>query len=58
MFFFKGLFLYINILPVCVYSTVYVPGAYKSKKRTLDILDLEVQMVVSYHVGTERRIFC
>lgn len=31
--------------------TIYVPGAYKGQKRMLDSLELELQVVGSYHVG-------
>ena len=38
-------------LHVCL-NTTYVPDAHRSLKRMLDALQLELQMVVSYHVVT------
>lgn len=31
--------------------TIYVPGILGGQKTVLDVLELELQMVVSYHVG-------
>lgn len=40
---------------MCVYTlcVCLVPA-----KKTLDLLELELKMVMRYHVGTEPRIFC
>jgi hypothetical protein len=41
---------FISVLPeyMCVY---HMPYAHKSQKRVSDFLELELQTVVSYHVG-------
>lgn len=31
--------------------TIYVPGARESQKRVSDFLELELQKIVSYHMG-------
>jgi hypothetical protein len=35
--------------------TMCVPGAYRSQKRGSDPMDLELQMVLSHHKGTEKK---
>lgn len=47
-------FMCMNVLPACVsanHMCVWCPQ--KKKKRALDPLGLELQMVLSHHVGTE-----
>lgn len=34
---------------------VFVPGAHKGQKRVLDPSELELQMIVSHHVGDENQ---
>jgi hypothetical protein len=55
-----------NILSECISVYHSMPGAHGGQKRPLDPLELEAQMVVSYHVGvgnqshlsrTQRQIF-
>lgn len=47
-----GLFTLFNVYEyyICV---PYMPGALRDQKRELDLLELELQMVVNLHVGTE-----
>lgn len=35
----------------CMYDTMYMPGAYGSQKRALDSWELDLQMIVKYHMG-------
>lgn len=45
---------YMCIILYIIYSvcTVYMPGARGSQKEVLDLLDLDFQKAVHYHVGT------
>ena len=47
--FLKIYFMYMDILPP--YMSVYHMCAQESQKRTSDLLKLELQTVVSYHMG-------
>ena len=38
-----------------IYMCVYLPVAHGVQKRALDPLELELQMVVSHHVGAENQ---
>ena len=40
---------YMGVLPVCV--TVYMPGDCRGQKEASDLLELDLQTVVSHHVG-------
>lgn len=40
-----------NVLPALMSDITCMPGAFKSQKGALDPLELELQTVVSYHVG-------
>lgn len=44
----------IFVLSIPVYHA-YIPGTYGDQKRTLYLLQLELQMVVGYHVGTRNQ---
>ena len=46
-------------LPTCMYA-MCVPGACRGQKKALDLLELELRMVVSHHVGAgnEILVFC
>lgn len=41
-----------SILPACMSAYHMCAGAQVNQKRVLDPLDLELQMVVRYHVGS------
>jgi hypothetical protein len=43
-------FMFVNVLLSC---TTRVPGVIGGQKRTLHPLELELEMVVSHHVGAE-----
>ena len=45
--------MHMDVLPACVcLCTMCAPGACNSKKKALDPLELELQVVVSHHVGS------
>lgn len=46
-------FMHIRVLPACMYVHMCKPGAHRSQDSGLDPLELELWMVVSYHVGAE-----
>lgn len=45
-------FMYLGVLPSCVgLCTTYMSGALRGQKRTLNLLGLELQTVLSHHMG-------
>lgn len=46
-------FVYIGILLVCSICTTYMPCGHGSQVSSLDTLELEFKMIVSYHVNAE-----
>jgi len=46
---------YVCIMYVCMCITCIL-GTHESQERTLDVLELELQMVVSHHVGSGNKI--
>jgi hypothetical protein len=43
----------VSIQPACVSVCYCMPGACGGQKRVLDALELELEMVVSCHMGSE-----
>jgi hypothetical protein len=44
--------MYTGVLPAYGLCTIWVPGAHRGQKKGLGLLNLELQKVVSHHVGT------
>lgn len=53
-------FMHISVLPTCVLCMMFVLGACRSQKRSLEALELELQTLVSHRVGTrnQTQILC
>lgn len=47
-------------LPVCMHCVTYMPDAHGGKKRELDPLELELQIILSQHVrgGNQTQVSC
>lgn len=50
-------YVYVCVLPVCMYCTTYVLGTCRGEKRLLGPLELELQVLLSHHVGAGDQIW-
>lgn len=46
-------FIFIGILPTCMSVHVCMPGVDWGQKRSSDVLELELKMIVSWHIDPE-----
>lgn len=50
-------FIHMGVLPACVSVRHTLPGSHRGQKRVLDLLGLELQRLVNFHIGARNRIW-